>query len=185
MGCIESKFFEVCYRKPHVTINNQCNDPINLNDIDISNVKKFTFDGTITDAKVVDVISGDTISVIMNINNQVNIYNIRMYGYDAPRIRHKSKSNKLISLEGKFARLELIKLITSVDEMVNIYTRSNDISNAIKKYNDKIVKIHLMDFDKYDEIFAKIYLEDKNKFVHELMIESNIVIPFDDHNESP
>jgi endonuclease YncB( thermonuclease family) len=185
MGCIESKFFDVCYRKPHITINNHNNDIINLNDIDISNVKKFTFDGTITNCKVIDVISGDSISVIMNINNQTNIFNIRMYGYDAPRIRHKSKSNKLISLEGKFARLELIKLITSVDEMIHIDTRSHDISNIIKKYNDKIVKIHLMDFDKYDEIFAKIYLDDKNKFVHELMIESNIVIPFEVQNESP
>jgi endonuclease YncB( thermonuclease family) len=185
MGCIESKFFDVCYRKPHVSINNQHNDPINLNDIDISNVKKFTFDGTITDCKVIDVIDGDSITVIMNINNKINMFNIRMYGYDAPRIRHKSKSNKLISLEGKFARLELIKLITSVDEMINIESRTKDISDIIKKYNDKIVKIHLMDFDKYDEIFARIYLPDKQKFVDELMIESNIVFPFQAQHESP
>ena len=165
--------------------NKKSNDSINLNDIDISNVKKFTFDGTITDCKVIDVIDGDSISVVMNINNQTNIFNIRMHGYDAPRIRHKSRSNKLISLEGKFARLELIKLITSVEDMINITTKSNDISNTIKKYNKKIVKIHLMDFDKYDEIFARIYLEDKKKFVDEIMIESNIVFPFEVQHESP
>jgi len=35
-----------------------------------------------------------------------------------------------------------------------------------------------MDFDKYDEIFAKIYLADQNKFVDEIMLESNLVYTY-------
>ncbi len=152
---------------------------LDLNSINISTVKKFTFNGIITDAKVISVKDGDTISVIMNINDRINIFNIRMHGYDADSASSRSKSTN-----GKRAKMLLINLITSCGNKITNKMRSKEINYIIQNDNKKIFKIHLMGFDKYDEIFAKIFLHDKNKFVHELMIDSNLVHPYEDDNSN-
>jgi endonuclease YncB( thermonuclease family) len=159
--------------------------PIDLNSVDISTVKIFSFDGIITDCKVINIKDADTIKVIMNINNNVNIYNIRMYGYDAPSTKSKSsKSSRKDSTTGLRARLFLANLITSCDSKLTEKMRSKEINKIIIKENNKIVKIHLMHFDKYDEIYARIYLDEHKKFVDELMIENNLVYPFEQVNDS-
>ena len=149
---------------------------IDLNSINLSLIKRFTFNGIITDAKIINIKDGDTITVIMNINDKVNIYNIRMYGYDAGSAKSRSKSTN-----GIRARLLLINLLTSCGDKINDKMRSKDINKIIHDENKKIIKIHLMGFDKYDEIFAKIFLNDQNKFVHEIMIDSNLVHPYEDN----
>lgn len=160
------------------------NEPvkIDLNSIDISTVRNFSFDGIITDCKVINIKDADTIKVIMNINNNVNIYNIRMYGYDAPST--KSKSSRKDSTNGLRARVFLANLITSCGSKITEKMRSKEINKILIKENNKIVKIHLMNFDKYDEIYARIYLDEYKKFVDELMIENNLVYPFEQVNES-
>lgn len=176
----------------HIDIKTDVSDPvkvgvnepvkIDLNSIDISTVRNFSFDGIITDCKVINIKDADTIRVIMNINNNVNIYNIRMYGYDAPST--KSKSSRKDSTTGLRARVFLANLITSCGSKITEKTRSKEINKILMKENNKIVKIHLMNFDKYDEIYARIYLDEYKKFVDELMIENNLVYPFEQVNES-
>ncbi len=160
-------------------------ESFDLNSVDISTVRNFSFDGIITDCKVINIKDADTIKVIMNINNNVNIYNIRMYGYDAPSTKSKSsKSSRKDSTTGLRARVFLANLITSCGSKLNEKMRSKEINKIIVKDNNKIVKIHLMNFDKYDEIYARIYLDEYKKFADELMIENNLVYPFEQVNES-
>jgi endonuclease YncB( thermonuclease family) len=165
-----------------ITETKKVTEPFDLNSVDISTVRNFSFDGIITDCKVINIKDADTIKVIMNINNNVNIYNIRMYGYDAPST--KSKSSRKDSTNGLRARVFLANLITSCGSKVTEKMRSKEINKIIVKDNNKIVKIHLMNFDKYDEIYARIYLDEYKKFVDELMIENNLVYPFEQVNES-
>lgn len=155
---------------------------IDLNSIDISTLQNFSFDGIITEGKIIYIKDADTIKVIMNINNNVNIYNIRMYGYDAPST--KSRSSRKASTNGLRARVFLANLITSCGDKLTEKMRSKEINKIIVKENNKIVKIHLMNFDKYDEIYARIYLDEHKKFADELMIENNLVYPFEQVNES-
>lgn len=175
MGCTDSKFLNTVAKKEEITIVQKSNDeePIDLNTYDISNVKDFTFNGIVTNAKVVDIINGDTCKVLMNINNQPNIYSIKMYGYNAPNIKKKSSN-----YEGRYARYELACLVTSISEIINENTKSVDITKIIQKHNKKIIQIHLMDFDRYDTIYAKIYLEDQKKYVNDIMIENGVVYPY-------
>jgi endonuclease YncB( thermonuclease family) len=175
MGCTDSKFLNTVSKREEITIVQKSNDaePIDLNDYDISNVKNFTFNGIVTDAKVVDIINGDTCKVLMNINNQPNIYSIKMYGYNAPNIKKKSSN-----YEARYARYELACLVTSISEIINENTKSADITKIIQKHNKKIIQIHLMDFDRYDTIYAKIYLEDQKKYVNDIMIENGVVYPY-------
>lgn len=181
MGCYITKLVT---EPTTIEITQPNNPPIDLNSIDISTVKKFTFDGIVTDCKVIDVIDGDTIKVMMLFNEKPIILNIRMFGYDAPSIKSK-RSNVKTSTNGRRARHMLINLITDCGDKISENTRSKDISKIIRNDNKKIVKIHLMDFDKYDEVIAKIYLEDQNKFVDEIMIDSNLVYPYKEDAESP
>lgn len=150
-----------------------------LNSIEISSIKKFTFNGIITDGKVIGIKDGDTISVIMNINDKINIYNLRMHGYDADSASSRSKSTN-----GLRAKILLIKILTSCGDKINYKMRSKEINKIIETENKKIIKIHLMGFDKYDEIFAKIYIDDQNKFAHEIMIDSNLVHPYEENNSN-
>jgi endonuclease YncB( thermonuclease family) len=165
-----------------ITETQKVTEPFDLNSVDISTVRNFSFDGIITDCRVINIKDADTIKVIMNINNNVNIYNIRMYGYDAPST--KSKSSRKDSTNGLRARIFLANLITSCGSKVTEKMRSKEINKIIVKDNNKIVKIHLMNFDKYDEIYARIYLDEYKKFADELMIENNLVYPFEQVNES-
>lgn len=174
MGCYMSSLT----KEPTIVTNKDpSNHPIDLNSIDISTVKNFTFDGIVTDCKVIDVIDGDTIKVMLLFNDKPILLNIRMFGYDAPSIKSKKSSQKT-STNGKRAKQMLINLVTDCSDKINENTRSKDITKIIRAENKKIVKIHLMDFDKYDEIFAKIYLADQNKFVDEIMLESNLVYTY-------
>jgi hypothetical protein len=175
MGCTDSKFLNAITKKEEVTIVQKSNDeePIDLNTYDISNIKNFTFNGIVTDAKVVDIISGDIFKVLMKINNEPNIYSIKMYGYNAPNIKKKSSN-----FEGRLARYELVCLITSVGEIINENTKSTDLTKIIQKHNKKIIKIHLMDFDRCDTIYATIFLEDEKEYVHDIMIENGVVYPY-------
>jgi endonuclease YncB( thermonuclease family) len=163
MGCTTSKTIQ---------------DELRLTDISI--IPKFTFNNLETFAKVIDVYDGDRCTVLMKINNNINTYNIRIFGYNAPSLKSKGSSRQ-ISTNGINAKLLLINLITSCGNLIDETTSIRKTTHIIKDNNVKIVKIKLLDFDKYDRIFARIYLDEQNKFVDEIMIESSLVYPYQDH----
>jgi endonuclease YncB( thermonuclease family) len=76
-------------------------------------VSKFTFNGMVTKAKVVDVYDGDTITIVFYFRDQVMKDSFRMYGYDAPEIKPlKSIDNRDHHIRaGKAVREYLKKLI--------------------------------------------------------------------------
>ncbi|MEO0236739.1 MAG: thermonuclease family protein [candidate division WOR-3 bacterium] len=50
-------------------------------------IEKFTFNGLLTKAKVIDVYDGDTLTIVFYYNNQPIKDSFRMYGYDAPEMK--------------------------------------------------------------------------------------------------
>jgi endonuclease YncB( thermonuclease family) len=77
------------------------------------NIKKYTYDGLITKAKVIDVYDGDTITIVFYFNDNPIKDSFRMYGYDSPEI--KPRKNILVRdlhvKAGKLVRDYLKQLI--------------------------------------------------------------------------
>jgi hypothetical protein len=136
-----------------------------LNLIDISLVKNFSFSGIITDCKVIKINSPNSISVLMNINNKYNIFNIRLDGYEISRSECKSCYKKIKNC--------LYNLLTSCNDKIEAKMNRDQKHEILLKENKKILKIHLMDFYKYDEIYARIYLDDHNSFLDDIIIKEH------------
>jgi hypothetical protein len=138
-------------------------DSIDLNLVDISQVKNFSFAGIVTDCKVIKITSPNSITVLMNINNKYNIFNIRLDGYEISRSECKSCYKKIKNC--------LYNLLTSCNDKIESKMNRDQKHEILLKENKKILKIHLMDFNKYNEIYARIYLDDKNEFLDEFIIK--------------
>ena len=134
-----------------------------LNSIDISTISDYSYDGIITDCKIINIYNPNSISVLMNINNKTNIFNIRMNGY------HISKKECCTCY--KKIKLSLFNLLTSCGDLINLKMSENEIQDIIQKNNKKILKIHLMKFYKYNQIYARLYLDDQKKFVDEIILD--------------
>jgi len=136
-------------------------DSNDLNLVDISQVKNFSFDGIITNCKVIKINSPNSITVLMNINNKYNIFNIRLDGYEIYKSECKSCYKKIKNC--------LYNLLTSCNDKIDSKMNSDQKHDILLKENKKILKIHLMDFNKYNEIYARIYLNEENAFLDELI----------------
>ncbi len=136
-----------------------------LNSIDISTVKHFSFAGIVTDCKVIKINSPTSITVLMNINNKYNIFNIRLCGYEISKSDCKVCYRKI--------KQSLYNLLTSCIDKIEGKEKGIDKSEILLKENKKILKIHLMDFHKYNEIYARIYLDDHNSFLDDIIVREH------------
>ena len=136
-----------------------------LNSIDISQIKHFSFAGMVTVCKVIKINSPTSITVLMNINNKYNIFNIRLCGYEI------SKSDCRVCY--RKIKQSLYNLLTSCIDKIEAKMNRDQKHEILLKENRKILKIHLMDFYKYDEIYARIYLDDHNSFLDDIIIKEH------------
>ena len=132
-----------------------------LNLVDISQVKYFSFTGIITDCKVIKISSPNSITVLMNINNKCNIFNIRIHGYKISKSECKSCYKKI--------KQSLYNILISCNDKIDSNMNHDDKYDILLKENKKILKIHLMDFYKFDEIYARIYLDDYECFLDDFI----------------
>lgn len=136
-----------------------------LNLVDISTVKQFSFAGIVTDCKVIKIKSPTSITVLMNINNKYNIFNIRLCGYEISKSECRVCYRKI--------KNSLYNLLTSCSDKINSIEKGIDKSEILLKENKKILKIHLMDFYKYDEIYARIFLDEQNSFLDDIIVKDH------------
>jgi len=136
-----------------------------LNSIDISTVEHFSFAGIVTDCKVIKINSPTSITVLMNINNKYNIFNIRLCGYEISKSDCKVCYRKI--------KQSLYDLLTSCSDKIESKEKGTDKSEILLKENKKILKIHLMDFYKYDAIYARIFLDDHNSFLDDIIVSEH------------
>lgn len=131
-----------------------------LNSVSLSDIKKFSFDGYTTYAKVLKVHDADTITLIFEYKDEIIKYNIRIDGIDAPELHSKISEEAALSKKGKDFLSNLL-----------LYT---------------IVKVRFKDFDKYGRALADIYtltsptsrrMLDTN--VSQILIQGGYVRPYD------
>lgn len=130
-------------KKKQLTIND-------LEGVD-NKIPLFSLDGQIHQAKVVNIYDGDSIKVVIILNNTLTRFTIRMSGYDSPELRTKNEEEKKAGIKAR----DILK---------------NKILN-------KIVVLHCGKFDKYGRLLGYIFVNNTN--INEWMISNNYGYRYD------
>lgn len=121
-----------------------------LNSLDKTSIKKFTFNNYNTFIKIIKVIDGDTVTAIFKFKDEFYKYNFRIAGIDTAEIHSKNENEKKIGLNAK-------------DYLYNLIINKTLFAN-------------FLDFDKYGRILVNLYLNNtelvsdhliKGGFAHE------------------
>jgi endonuclease YncB( thermonuclease family) len=134
----------------------------------------FSLKGLKTYARVVNVIDGDTISLIIPIFDDCFKFYVRLSGIDTCEIHSINEENKEKGLKAKYRVIELICKNKKITDIICI-TKKQIIEIFDK--NVYTVWIECEDFDKYGRLLAKVYLELKKngvKSIGEILIEENL-----------
>lgn len=145
--------------------NNKNSLPFNLNGYEIH-------------GRVLNVIDGDTLTIVLPIfNNNFYKFSVRLVGIDTPEIHSDDPIIKEKGLKAKYRLLEIICNDKKINELIGITT--NDIK---KIFDNKIYTVFLQcfDFDKYGRLLAKIYLTKKHsKDLSTILIEEKLAYAYD------
>lgn len=129
----------------------------------LKNTPKFNFANQTHYCKVIKVYDGDTITVAIEIHKKMYKYSLRMLGYDSPEM----KPPKI-----------------QIDRDKEIIAATEAKKALVGKIYNKIIKVHLEDFDKYGRLLGTVYLK-KGRLCHksfeninEYMIKNNYGYPY-------
>ena len=122
----------------------------NLSKDDIDQLNYITLRGLNTKAKCIDVYDGDTVTIVVNFNNNYYKRKCRLYGIDSAEIRTKNEDEKKIAIMAKeyLSSLILDKIIwcrcLSEDKygrtLIEIYTRENDMIKQQNCVSNDLIK---------------------------------------------
>jgi endonuclease YncB( thermonuclease family) len=112
---------------------------------------EFTLNGTCTNGRLVDIIDGDSLSIILPVFDNYYRYSVRINGIDTCELKSKNQENKTLALQ---ARSCLLKLVTGKDHPT---TLSRQEIKQILNENVFVVYLKCLDFDKYGRLLAEIY----------------------------
>lgn len=132
--------------------------------------KKFTYDGMVIKAKMVDIYDGDTLTLVFRYRGQLQQHSCRMLGYDSPEMK-PPKSNPDREAEMAAAR---------------------EARQALKDLLEKhtVLKVECGKFDKYGRILVTLYVPDRTGLlglvgcggsinVNQWMVDSGYGVPYD------
>lgn len=130
----------------------------------VENAPLFSLNGLKIKAKVIDIYDGDTITVAININNDIKSFKCRLYGIDTPELKgHQSE----YGIRGRNKLIEWITNGKTVLNCNNIYTRDN-IKNICKE-NKELITIECGPFEKYGRLLVTIYTKDGTNLNQQLL----------------
>ncbi len=139
-----------------------------------SNTPYFSLQGLKTYARVIDVYDGDTITIVIDINNFYLKFKCRLTGIDTCEIRSKSLPNKQLAIQ---ARNRLFNLIT--DYTINEVYNKKEIVEYFDK-NIAIIWVHCLDFDKYGRLLVDCYsTSDDSKSFSQILIDEKLAYFYD------
>lgn len=128
-----------------------CKKNNDLLKIEKDSVPLFSFDGYTCLAKIVDVYDGDTFTACFKHNGKIIKYKFRTYGYDSPEMKPlKSKPNR--------------------DEEKRKAIEAREAFKEITNWNNSLVTLKMMKFDKYGRILVNVYKGEIN--INKWMIDN-------------
>lgn len=126
-----------------------------LQTTDFSSLKKFTFAGIDTWAKVVDVYDGDTITIVFKYHGIFIKDNFRMLGYDSPEIKPKlNMDHRQLHIDAaKIAKRKLEDLILN-----------------------RVVRVVFDKEEKFGRLMGTVYTD--KICVNDWMVASGLAVPY-------
>ena len=144
MGCINTK---------------QHNDEVKI--LSLDNLKEATYEMAedptyeFSDAKVIKVYDGDTVTIAVIENNKIVKYNVRLYGVDCEELKGGTDETKC---KARLAKVYMENLL--LDKMVKIY-----VMNGRDIAGEKIK-------EKYGRLLSEIYINGEN--VSDLLLSTGL-----------
>jgi len=133
----------------------------------------FSLNGIKTEARVVDVLDGDTIALVFPIFNQYFKYHIRLNGIDTCEIHSKNETLKNKGLKGKQRMIELLsgmkrKELKSKKDVVEFFDE-----------NISIIWLECLEFDKYGRLLGNVFIDNKKVNVCDVLLEEKLAYRYD------
>ena len=114
-----------------------------------------------TIGRIVNIYDGDTLDIVILLNDIPQRFKVRLYGIDTPEL-HPLKSifnkNEIIS-NALNSRNYLLHMITDIDYSENLEYTKDYIISTLKDCKN-LINIEFMGKEKYGRILAKLYKGD-------------------------
>jgi endonuclease YncB( thermonuclease family) len=137
---------------------------------------EFTLRGLNTMGRLVDIIDGDSVSIVLPVFNSFYKYNIRLSGIDTCEMRSKNEKCRNLAIK---ARDTLLGLVTGVGEKTHLETRS-EIHEILDK-DMVIVYVECLDFDKYGRLLANVFFDKIN--LSEYLLQHKLAYSYTGHTK--
>ena len=109
---------------------------------------RFTLNGLETYGRLVDIIDGDSLSIILPIYNSYFKFNVRLNGIDTSELHSNNTELKHFA---ENAKNELVKLIIDKKDLTK-----HEIQKVLEN-EIVIVLVKCLEFDKYGRLLANVY----------------------------
>ena len=127
----------------------------------------FSLNGINTFARVVNVVDGDTISLIIPIFDKYFKFRVRINGIDTCEIHSNDKKIKDKGLKAKYRVIELLSkqnvLCTTKKQIIDLFNN-----------NIYIVWVECLGFDKYGRLLANVFFDNKTKSIANILIDEKL-----------
>jgi endonuclease YncB( thermonuclease family) len=140
------------------------------------NTPEFTLRGLNTVGRLVDIIDGDSVSIVLPLFDSFYKYNIRLSGIDTCEMRSKNEKCRNLAIK---ARDTLLGLVTGLGQNTHLDTR-REIHEILDK-DMVIVYVECLDFDKYGRLLANVFFDKIN--LSEYLLKCKLAYSYTGHTK--
>jgi endonuclease YncB( thermonuclease family) len=136
----------------------------------------FTLSGLKTPARIVNVVDGDTLTLIIPIFDSYYKFYTRISGIDTCETHSKDEKIKELGLKAKYRVLEL--LLSPPKNIIEIMGITNKQIIDIFDKDVYIINIECGDFDKYGRLLANVFIND-GRSIASVLLEEKLAYKYD------
>jgi endonuclease YncB( thermonuclease family) len=135
----------------------------------------FTMNGMKTFARVVNVIDGDTLSLVIPLFDNYFKFSVRIYGIDTCEVHSNDVEIKDKGLKAKYRVIEML----SKKDIKDVLCISRKQIIELFNTNISIVWIECLDFDKYGRLLGNVFFDNKTKNIADILISEKLAYRYD------
>ena len=135
----------------------------------------FTLNGMTTYARVVNVIDGDTLSLVIPLFDKYFKFSVRIYGIDTCEIHSNDAEIKDKGLKAKYRVVEML----SKKDIKDVLCISRKQIIELFNTNICIVWIECLEFDKYGRLLANVFFDNKTKNIADILVFEKLAYRYD------
>ena len=126
----------------------------------------FTMNGMKTFARVVNVIDGDTLSLVIPLFDKYFKFNVRINGIDTCEVHSNDVEIKEKGLKAKYRVVEILSKKDVKDVLCISRKQIIELFNS----NMSIVWIECLEFDKYGRLLGNVFFDNKTKNIADILM---------------